>query len=200
MQSLTETLLKKFPEAVLSVDVDTARSEVTVHVAAPRILEVARFLHDDPEACFDHITDICSADYPADQQRFEVIYLLLSLPHGKRIRLKARVTEDNPSLDSVTSVWRGATFLEREVYDMMGIRFSGHPDLRRILLPEDYAEGYPLRKDFPTEGRGWRSQFDFIPRLDEPPVEHVEIEVSPISRGRLRSMVAGQNGAAADCQ
>jgi NADH-quinone oxidoreductase subunit C/D len=102
---LTETLLEKFPEAVLSVDVDTARSEVTVHVAAPKILEVARFLHDDPEASFDHITDICSADYPADQQRFEVIYLLLSLPHGKRIRLKARVTEDNPSLDSVTSVW-----------------------------------------------------------------------------------------------
>ena len=168
MQSLIETLLNKFPEAVLSVDVDTARSEVTAHIAAPRILEVARFLHDDPEACFDHITDICSADYPADQQRFEVIYLLLSLPHGRRIRLKTRVTEDNPSLDSVTSIWRGATFLEREVYDMMGIRFSGHPDLRRILLPEDYAEGYPLRKDFPTEGRGWRSQFDFIPRLDEP--------------------------------
>ncbi|MGZ8385258.1 MAG: NADH dehydrogenase (quinone) subunit D [Nitrospira sp.] len=182
MQSLTETLLKKFPEAVLSVDVDTARSEVTVHVAAPKILEVARFLHDDPEAYFDHITDICSADYPADQQRFEVIYLLLSLPHGKRIRLKARVTEDNPSLDSVTSVWRGATFLEREVYDMMGIRFAGHPDLRRILLPEDYTEGYPLRKDFPTEGRGWRSQFDFIPRLDEPPVEQVESEVSEAER------------------
>lgn len=177
MQSLIERLLNKFPEGVLSVDVDTARSEVTVHVAASRILQVARFLHDDPAACFDHITDICSADYPADQQRFEVIYLLLSLPHGRRIRLKARVTEDNPSLDSVTSVWRGAAFLEREVYDMMGIRFTGHPDLRRILLPEDYAEGYPLRKDFPAEGRGWRSQFDFIPRLDEPPVEHIEGEV-----------------------
>lgn len=174
MDSLAETLLKKFPEAVLSVDIDTARSELTIHVAAPRIVEIARFLHDDPMACFDHLTDICSADYPDAPQRFEVIYQLLSLPRGKRIRLKARVPDDDPAIDSVTGIWRGAGFLEREVYDMMGIRFIGHPDLRRILLPDDYAEGHPLRKDFPTEGRGWRSQFDFIPRLDEAPTEQVE--------------------------
>src|SRR5512139_1891536 len=116
MQSLVETLLKKFPEAVLSVDLDTARSELTVHVAASRIVEVARYLHDAPEMAFDHITDICSADYPEDRDRFEVIYQLLSLPHGRRIRVKARVTEDNPSIPSVTSVWRGAEFLEREVF------------------------------------------------------------------------------------
>lgn len=174
MDSLAETLLKKFPEAVLSVDIDTARSELTINIAAPRIVEIARFLHDDPMACFDHLTDICSADYPDAPQRFEVIYQLLSLPRGKRIRLKARVHDDNPAIDSVTGIWRGAGFLEREVYDMMGIRFIGHPDLRRILLPDDYAEGHPLRKDFPTEGRGWRSQFDFIPRLDEAPTEQVE--------------------------
>jgi NADH-quinone oxidoreductase subunit C/D len=177
MQSLVETILKKFPEAVRSVDIDTARSELTVHVAAPKIVEVARFLHDAPEAAFDHITDICSADYPEDQDRFEVIYQLLSLSQGRRIRLKARVSEAHPQIASVTGVWRGAEFLEREVYDMMGIQFTGHPDLRRILLPEDYAEGYPLRKDFPTEGRGWRSQFDFIPRLDEPPVEQGDGEI-----------------------
>jgi NADH-quinone oxidoreductase subunit C/D len=168
MQSLTEILLKKFPQAVLSIDVDTARSELAVHVAADKILEVARFLHDAPEASFDHITDICSADYPSDQNRFEVIYQLLSLAHGHRIRLKARLSEEHPHIPSITSVWRGADFLEREVYDMMGIHFTGHPDLRRILLPEDYAEGYPLRKDFPAEGRGWRSQFEFIPRFDDP--------------------------------
>jgi NADH-quinone oxidoreductase subunit C/D len=172
-----ETRLKKFPEAVLSVNVDTARSEISVQVRAKHILELARYLHDAPEAAFDHITDICSADYPSDQERFEVIYHLLSLPYGRRIRLKARVAEDHPTIDSVTSVWRGADFLEREVYDMMGIRFAGHPDLRRILMPEDYAEGYPLRKDFPTEGKGWRSQFDFIPRLDEPPVEQADGEI-----------------------
>lgn len=178
MQELVETLLKKFPEAIQSVNVDTARSEVSVQVRAAKIVEVARYLHDAPEAAFDHITDICSADYPEDRERFEVIYQLLSLPHGRRIRLKARITEENPTIASVTSVWRGAEFLEREVYDMMGIQFTGHPDLRRILMPEDYAEGYPLRKDFPTEGRGWRSQFDFIPRLDEPPVEMSEGEIS----------------------
>jgi NADH-quinone oxidoreductase subunit C/D len=177
MQALVDTLLKQFPEAVLSADLDRARSELTIHVAAPRIVEVARYLHDAPETSFDHISDICSADYPEDEKRFEVIYQLLSLPHGHRIRVKARVTEADASIDSVTGIWRGAEFLEREVYDMMGIRFTGHPDLRRILLPEDYAEGYPLRKDFPTEGRGWRSEFDFIPRLDEPPAEQREGEI-----------------------
>jgi NADH-quinone oxidoreductase subunit C/D len=177
MQTLVETLLNQFPEAVLSVNVDTARSELSVQVQASRLLHLARYLHDAPEAAFDHITDICSVDYPSDQERFEVVYHFLSLPHGRRIRVKARVPEDNAVIDSITGVWRGAEFLEREVYDMMGIRFTGHPDLRRILMPEDYAEGYPLRKDFPTEGKGWRSQFDFIPRLDEPPVEQIDGEI-----------------------
>ena len=191
MQSLLETLMAKFPDAVLSVEADTERSEVSARVVADRIVEVARFLHDAPEAAFDHLTDICSADYPDDPERFEVIYHLHSLPHRRRIRLKARVTEENPTIPSITSVWKGAEFLEREVYDLMGIRFSGHPDLRRILMPEDYDEGYPLRKDFPTEGRGWRSSFPFIPRLDDPPVETIEGELSGENK---RAFVAG-NGA-----
>lgn len=177
MQVLIETLLKTFPDAVLSVHADAARGEVSVQARAAKIVDLARYLHDAPEALFDQLTDICSADYPDQQERFEVIYHLLSLPHRRRIRLKARVTEDQPVIDTVTSVWRGAEFLEREVYDMMGIRFTGHPDLRRILMPEDYDEGYPLRKDFPTEGKGWRSQFDFIPRLDEPPAAMPESEI-----------------------
>lgn len=193
MHTLVETLLKKFPDAVRSVDFDTARSELTVHVAAPQIVDVARYLHDAPETAFDHITDICSVDYPEDQDRFEVVYHLLSLPHRRRVRLKARVPEENPVIPSVTGVWRGAEFLEREVYDMMGIRFTGHPDLRRILLPEDYAEGYPLRKDFPTEGKGWRSQFDFIPRLDEPPMDILENEV-PEAQKKPFLAEAGESG------
>jgi NADH-quinone oxidoreductase subunit C/D len=187
MESLVETLMTRFPQAVLSVEADTARSEVTVQVAAERILDLVRFLHDAPEASFDHLTDICSVDYPEDRQRFEVVYHLHSLSHRRRLRVKSRVSEDDPTIASVTSVWKGAEFLEREVYDMMGIRFSGHPDLRRILLPEDYAEGYPLRKDFPTEGRGWRSQFEFIPRLDEAPVELAEGEVPEPQKEAFRA-------------
>ena len=167
MHPVLETLNSRFPEAVLSVHEDQARSEISARVAADRIVDVARFLHDDPTTAFDHITDICSADYPDDAERFEVIYHLLSLPHHTRIRLKARVTEDDASIASVTGIWKGANFLEREVYDLMGIRFTGHPDLRRILMPEDYDEGYPLRKDFPTEGKGWRSRFEFLPNMDD---------------------------------
>jgi NADH-quinone oxidoreductase subunit C/D len=174
MQSLIERLMTTFPDAVRAVEVDAVRDEVTARVDPTRIVDVARWLHDTPDAAFDHITDICSADYPDDRERFEVIYQLLSLPHRRRLRLKARLTEDALEIPSVTGIWRGAEFMEREVYDLMGIRFTGHPDLRRILLPEDYDEGHPLRKDFPTEGRGWRSTFPFIPRLDEPPVELAE--------------------------
>ena len=177
MQSPIETLMTRFPQKVLSVEADTARAEVSIRVAPESILEVAKFLHDAPEASFNHLTDICSVDYPEDRQRFEVVYHLHSLPHRRRLRLKARLPEEDPTIASVTGIWKGAEFLEREVYDMMGITFSGHPDLRRILLPEDYSEGFPLRKDFPTEGRGWRSQFEFIPRLDEAPSEQFGSEI-----------------------
>jgi NADH-quinone oxidoreductase subunit C/D len=178
MQALLDSLKTKFPDAILSTRVDAVRAETSVTVAAARLLDIARYLHDAPEASFDHLTDICSVDYPEDQLRFEVVYHLHSLSLGLRLRVKARITEEDPTIASVTGVWKGAEFLEREVYDMMGIRFSGHPDLRRILLPEDYDEGYPLRKDFPTEGRGWRSRFEFIPRFDEAPVDVIESEFS----------------------
>ena len=178
MHPLLDALKAKFQDAVLSVEDHGPRAELSARVAADRILDLMTFLHDDPGSAFDHITDVCSADYPEDHERFEVIYHLLSLPHRTRIRIKARVTEDDPSIASVTGIWKGANFMEREVYDLMGIRFTGHPDLRRILMPEDYDEGYPLRKDFPTEGKGWRSQFEFLPRLDEPPVETIDAEIS----------------------
>ena len=187
MQPLLETLMTRFPQAVLSVEADTSRSEVSVQIIAGRILEIMKFLRDTPEASFNHLTDICSVDHPEDQQRFEIVYHLHSLSHRRRLRLKTRVSEDEPTIASVTSIWKGAEFLEREVYDMMGINFSGHPDLRRILMPEDYQEGFPLRKDFPTEGRGWRSQFDFIPRLDEAPGEADGGEITEAQKQPFRA-------------
>lgn len=175
---LLETLKARFPDSVLSVHDDTVRGELSVRVVADHMVEIATFLHDDPAMAFDHITDVCSADYPDDPERFEVIYHLLSLPHGTRLRIKARLTEDHPTIASVSGVWKGANFMEREVYDLMGITFSGHPDLRRILMPEDYAEGYPLRKDFPAEGKGWRSTFNFLPDLTEPARDEGDGDIS----------------------
>jgi NADH-quinone oxidoreductase subunit C/D len=177
MHGVLEHLKRKFPATVLSVSEDPSRSELSVQVTPEGWHDIARFLHDDPSMAFDHMTDICSADYPDDLERFEVIYHFLSLPHGVRIRIKARVTEDEPTISSITDIWKGADFLEREVYDLMGIRFTGHPDLRRILMPDDYDEGHPLRKDFPAEGKGWRSRFDFLPKLDEPVSEWSEEEI-----------------------
>ncbi|GKS57079.1 NADH-quinone oxidoreductase subunit C/D 2 [Nitrospira sp.] len=171
MHPVLERLKTQFPDAVLEVREDPTRGEFSAQVVAARIADIGRFLHDDPALAFDHITDVCSVDYPEALERFEVVYHLLSLPHRHRIRVKARVPEENPSLPTVTGIWRGADFMEREVYDLMGITFEQHPDLRRILMPEDFDEGYPLRKDFPTEGRGWRGTFPFIPRLDEPAAE-----------------------------
>ena len=177
MHPFLESLVNRFPQAVLTAQQDPVRLDLWAQVQADHWLEIAQFLHDDPAMALDHITDICSADYPDALERFEVIYHFLSLPHGIRIRIKARVTEDHPEIASISGIWKGANFLEREVYDLMGIRFTGHPDLRRILMPDDFDEGYPLRKDFPAEGKGWRSRFDFLPRLDEPIGEWSESEV-----------------------
>src|SRR5947209_7365940 len=105
---LLETLKARFPDAVLSVHDDTVRGQLSVRVAAGHILEIATFLHDEPGMAFDHMTDICSADYPDDTERFEVIYHLLSLPHGIRLRVTARVTEDDPTTRSVSGIWKGA--------------------------------------------------------------------------------------------
>src|SRR5438309_8701770 len=168
MHPLLTKLKDRFPDAVLAGREEGSYKELVAEVKPSALPAIARFLHDDPEMAFVMLSDILSVDYPEDEDRFEVIYLLKSLPRNHRLRLKVRIPEDNPTIPTVTSVWKGANFLEREVYDLMGITFAGHPDLRRILLPEDYEEGHPLRKDFPAEGRGWRSTLPFLPRLDEP--------------------------------
>jgi NADH-quinone oxidoreductase subunit C len=138
------------------------RGDLAVTVTRDRLHEVAQFLHDDPAMDFDYIVHVSSVDWPDDEERFEVVYEFYSIRKRQRIRLKTRVPEADCIVDSLTDLWKGADFMEREVYDMMGIRFRHHPDLRRILMPDDYAEGYPLRKDFPLRGKGWRDTFEFL--------------------------------------
>ncbi|WHZ27495.1 MAG: NADH-ubiquinone oxidoreductase chain C [Nitrospira sp.] len=142
------------------------RGDVAVTVSRDKLHEVAQFLRDDPGMDFDYIVHVSSVDWPDDEERFEVVWELYSIRKRHRIRLKARVPESDCVVDSLTDLWKGADFMEREVFDMMGIRFRNHPDLRRILMPDDYTEGYPLRKDFPLRGKGWRDTFEF---LDEVP-------------------------------
>ena len=124
--------------------------ELTVVIRRDDVLKVMKFLKDDANCQFLTLLDVCGVDYPDDDERFEIVYHLLSLTHNNRIRVKLRTDEDTP-VASVTSLFNAANWWEREVWDMFGVAFSDHPDLRRIL--SDYGfKGHPLRKDFPLTG------------------------------------------------
>lgn len=124
----------------------------TIVVPAARILEIARYLRESPEAAFDLCSDVTATDWPPRAERFDLVYCLYSIRHRHRLRVKARVADNQP-IASVTPVWPSSNWLEREVFDMFGVEFTGHPDLRRILMPDDW-QGYPQRKDYPLEGPG----------------------------------------------
>ncbi len=128
----------------------------TLVVDKEAIVELCRFLKEDPDCGFDYLSDICGVDYHPETPRFEVVYHLYSIPHRHRLRLKCRLGEDQ-SIPTVTPVWSTANWHEREAYDMYGIVFDGHPDLRRIYLGEEF-EGHPLRKDFPL--RGYKDKYN----------------------------------------
>ena len=175
-KEIAEKIQEKFPTEFIGMN--EFRDDWTVVVKPDRIVEIARYLRDDSELVFDHLSDVYSVDYPdrssassaegggSGGERFEVVYQLNSIRKHHRLRLKTGLREDRCEIDSVYPVWRAAGFLEREVYDLMGIRFRNHPDLRRIFLPEDF-DGHPLRKEYPTEGKGWRNSFEFLP-TEEP--------------------------------
>jgi NADH-quinone oxidoreductase subunit C len=147
---VADKIKEKFPDAVLSVS--EYREQVSVSLKKESIADVCRWLHDDPDTQMDLLRDICGVDYMGKRDtRFEVVYHLYSIGNRHMIRLKAPVSEDDATIQSVTPIWEGANFHERECYDMFGIRFEGHPDLRRVLMPEDWV-GHPLRKDYPLEG------------------------------------------------
>jgi NADH-quinone oxidoreductase subunit C len=144
---------EKFADQVLGTT--THVGQVGVSIRKDRLKDICRYLHDEPSLAMDHLSDLTAVDfsrYPGDTgPRFEVVYNMISTVHHHRIRLKVRVPEDDPRVDTVTSIWQTANWHERETYDLMGIKFDGHPDLRRILMTEDWA-GHPLRKEYPVKG------------------------------------------------
>ena len=132
------------------IDANTQRNFLTIEIAAADLLAVATVLRDDLELRFNYFGDVTAVHWPGETQEYEVVYHLRSIPDNRSIRVKTRIAASE-SIESMAQVWPGADWPEREVYDLMGIKFENHPDLRRILMDEDY-EYHPLRKDFPREG------------------------------------------------
>ncbi len=144
---LVLSVTEKFPEALESASI---QFDQTVFYVKPELIaEVCEFLR--AEHRFNRISTVTAVDWYPQEPRFEVVYNIHSIPDNARLRLKCRVGGESPALPSVTGVWPGANWYEREAFDLFGITFLGHPDLRRIMMPDDW-QGHPLRKDFPVHG------------------------------------------------
>ena len=143
-------LQNRLPEAVEQISYWVG--DWTVIVPPTSLLDVARFLKESDEGSFDYCSDVTASDWPPREKRFDVIYCLYSTRRRHRVRVKVRAGEDEP-VPSVTTLWPAANWLERELWDMFGVAITGHPDLRRILMPENW-QGHPQRKDYPLEGPG----------------------------------------------
>jgi len=169
--SIITDLHAAFPEIdfaawPLMPETSGAAAQMCVRVQADRLLEVMQFLRTDQRSSFEQLCDLTCVDYlnfPKARDRYGVTYSLLSLTKGHRIWAKCFVNDPAPEVPSVTSIWKGANWLEREVWDMFGVKFTGHPDLRRILTWEGFA-AHPLRKDYPLRGQGERENYDVITR------------------------------------
>ena len=149
LTTVVEKIKAKFPSSLL--EVKEFRDETTLHIKKEDIIAVCTFLRDDEDCKFDYLSDLCGADAYTPENRFEVVYNLYSLQNKQRLRLKVLTDESDLHVPSVTMVWPGAGWPEREAYDMFGIIFDGNSDLRRMYMPEEF-EYFPLRKDFPLMG------------------------------------------------
>ncbi len=148
LEELGQHVASVLSDQVMGISI--AHNELMVTARAEQIVKVVTFLRDDPMCLFKVLVDICGTDYPERPKRFDVVYNLLSLVHNQRIRIKVEADDETPVL-SITGVHNSANWFEREIWDMYGVMFSDHPDLRRLLT--DYGfEGHPLRKDFPLTG------------------------------------------------
>ena len=159
---LADTLRTHFP------DVQVARGEVTVIVPAAEVLASLEYLRSDADLEFDFLSDLSATDWPDAVPRFWLAYHLFSLRHGHRLRLKAGLADDAPRIASVTGLYPTADWFEREVFDFFGVVFDGHPDLRRIIMPDDW-DGHPLRKDYSLGGvpTRYKGGDRFYPPIDE---------------------------------
>jgi NADH-quinone oxidoreductase subunit C len=146
----------RFGDAILHNTI-MGGDEHVVYVAPEHALEILDWLRTDPLTHYDYLADLTAVDYGGGRP-LEVVYQLWSIEHRRALRIKVALPLDALEIDSVYDLWRTSDWLEREVYDLFGIHFRGHPDLRRILMPEKYAEGHPLRKDFPLRGRFTRAE------------------------------------------
>ena len=169
--AVVEVLAKHFPDIdfapgpLLEMKVKS-REQICVRVTGSRLLEVMQFLYDDLRCSFEQLADLTCVDYlnfPKARDRFGVVYSLLSLSLGHRLWVKCFVNDPNPEVPSLVGIWKGADWMEREVWDMFGVRFTGHPDLRRILTWEGF-KAHPLRKDYPLRGQGEREDFERLTR------------------------------------
>ena len=152
MSDLASSLQEKFPGALKEVVLSSG--ETTLVLEAARAKEVMRFMK--LERGFNYLVDVSSAHWP-EEGRIDVVYQVRNLATRDQVRVRVALPVEDPSIETVCDIWRTANWLEREVYDLMGVQFLGHPDLRRIMMPEDF-EGYPLRKEYPMEGDDeWRN-------------------------------------------
>jgi len=150
-----DALIALLQQAVPGAHVEPAASidlQATVFVSSAEVPAIARALRDTPDLAFGLLAELTAVDYWPREPRYEVVYLLVSLAHRTRLRMKVRLAGEDAHLATVSDVWPAANWLEREVWDLMGIAFDGHPDPRRLLMPEDW-EGHPLRKDYPVQIR-----------------------------------------------
>lgn len=159
--SILGKIKSKYTDAI--IETVEFRGELTVVIKKEILVEICKFLRDDPDLRFDHLSDVSGVDFLERNPRFDISYHMYSIPKNHRLRLKVRVNEDE-TVTSVTSVWSTANWHEREIFDMFGVKFDNHPDLRRILMSDDWV-GHPLRKDYPL---GYEEvQFTF--NKDRPP-------------------------------
>ncbi len=170
-------LEERFGDAILRHEL-VAGDEHVVYVEPSRSFEILQWLKEDPDHLYNYLSDVTAVDYGGGRP-IQLVWQLFSIPHRRHLRVKAELPLDALEADSVVPLWQGANWLEREVWDLFGIVFRNHPDLRRILMPENYAEGHPLRKDFPLRGRFSRSEQTRRALSQEPEDHYVPTDMGP---------------------